>query len=91
MWSWESNRQSDTLKTSLAGSPFKPSFAATPVPEPRFTSEFDLRKHYQQLKENHPYFQELHKPHQHAVKFSYLDVTKSFLEESSNHRASQII
>ncbi len=57
MWNWSTNKSRDTsYKSSLAGTPFKLDY--TPTPKPTFNPpEFNLRAHYQQLKENHPYYQ----------------------------------
>lgn len=35
-------------------------------------STFNVRSHYQKLKENHPFYQQLHKPQQNPIKTTYL-------------------
>jgi hypothetical protein len=81
MWNWQNQRAGESaFKPSLVGGPFKADFKGL-TQNPLPCTEFNVRQHYQHLKENHPYYKELHQPHQKVVKASYLDITKSFLEE----------
>lgn len=56
MWSWQNKGTNDpTPKSSLAGGPFKADFQTLTL-HPLPTQEFNVRQHYQNLKENHPYY-----------------------------------
>ncbi len=56
MWSWQNQRAAEpTVKSSLAGGPFKADFKPLTL-NPLPAQEFNVRQHYQHLKENHPYY-----------------------------------
>lgn len=69
MWSWhrEDSNKSES-KPSFGASPFKSNYKCSPLFDNPLSS-FNLRAHYEQLKRNHPFYQELHQqPTQNLVK-----------------------
>lgn len=98
MWNWQA-KANEKVKYPYALSD-KEGISKTQSSGKALLQQFDLQAHYQQLKENHPFWAELHKPHQSVIKVSYLDsqLPKTTLSEenvfsfkTSNDRKSQMI
>ena len=72
MWSW----QAPTNETRAPRGSVKPDFYKSSnrsLDTLENYCAYDVRSHYKQLKENHPYYQEQHKLHQAPIKMSYLE------------------
>lgn len=67
MWSWNTPKTNNSNNNNLNNKKY---FSSSVDKLPK--QEFNVREHYQHLKENHPCYKELYKVKQTAIKTSYL-------------------
>ena len=75
MWNWKPNSKEPVkpYQTYLQQH-LKENQAA--LDRPSNYNLLNVKKEFQGIKEKHPYFQQLHKPHQKAIPLSYLPQTQ---------------
>ena len=81
MWNWKPQRSEEPRlpRNSATKELFPP--CKKPLDHPENYGAFDVRKHYIKIKENHPFYGELRRPHQQVVKLSYLEKMQNKFQE----------
>ena len=78
MWSWKPYNQENTpnsQKNTYLDNFFKNN--PNSLDKPSFYNNINVKKEYNIIKENHPYYKTIHEPHQKVIKMTYLDQLRS--------------